>query len=155
MNFGILMIQGLVNSFGIATMAAFAAVVKIDSFAYLLMQDFGNALSIFIAQNKGAGKTERTKTGIRSALKIVTIYGVTISAIVLIFARPLLTIFIKSSEIDILNIGVKYLYIVGSFYCLIGYLFLFYGLFRGIGKPNSYNSKSWDKSGLILYSFAH
>lgn len=135
MNFGILMIQGLVNSFGVATMAAFAAVVKIDSFAYLPMQDFGNALSIYIAQNKGAGKTERIKTGIRAAFKIDTIYGVTISALVLIFARPLLTIFVKADKIEIINIGIKYLYIVGIFYCLIGFLFLFYGLYRGMGKP--------------------
>ena len=31
MNFGILMVQGLVNSFGATTMAAFAAAVKIDT----------------------------------------------------------------------------------------------------------------------------
>ena len=54
MNFGILMIQGLVNSFGTAVMAAFAAAVKIDSFAYMPVQEFGNAFSTFIAQNFGA-----------------------------------------------------------------------------------------------------
>ena len=54
MNFGILMVQGLVNSFGAATMAAFAAAVKIDSFAYSPVQDFGNAFSTFVAQNHGA-----------------------------------------------------------------------------------------------------
>ena len=43
MNLGILMVQGLVNSFGPAVMAAFAAAVKIDSFAYMPVQDFGNA----------------------------------------------------------------------------------------------------------------
>ena len=43
MNFGILMVQGLVNSFGSTVMAAFAAAVKIDTFAYLPVQDFGNA----------------------------------------------------------------------------------------------------------------
>ena len=43
MNFGILMVQGLVNSFGATVMAAFAAAVKIDTFAYLPVQDFGNA----------------------------------------------------------------------------------------------------------------
>lgn len=59
MNFGILMVQGLVNSFGTVVMAAFAAAVKIDSFAYMPVQDFGNAFSTFIAQNYGAGK----KTG--------------------------------------------------------------------------------------------
>ena len=56
MNLGILAVQGLVNSFGTTIMAAFAAAVKIDAFAYLPVQDFGNAFSIFIAQNYGAGK---------------------------------------------------------------------------------------------------
>ena len=59
MNFGILMIQGLVNSFGLVTMSAFAAAVKIDSFAYMPVQDFGNAFSTFIAQNKGAKQYQR------------------------------------------------------------------------------------------------
>ena len=47
MNFGILMVQGLVNSFGVSVMAAFTAAVKIDSFAYMPVQDFGNAFSTF------------------------------------------------------------------------------------------------------------
>ena len=50
MNLGILMVQGLVNSFGTVVMAAFAAAVKIDAFAYMPVQDFGNAFSTFIAQ---------------------------------------------------------------------------------------------------------
>lgn len=135
MNFGILMIQGLVNSFGVTTMAAFAAVVKIDSFAYMPVQDFGNAFSTFIAQNKGANKKQRISKGIRSAVKIITLYCVITSILVLLFAKPLMNIFINSSETEILHIGKQYLFIVGSFYCLIGYLFMFYGLFRGMGKP--------------------
>lgn len=63
MNFGILMVQGLVNSFGPAVMAAFAAAVKIDTFAYLPVQDFGNAYSTFTAQNYGAGNHERIRRG--------------------------------------------------------------------------------------------
>lgn len=54
MNFGILMVQGLVNSFGTVIMAAFAAAVKIDSFAYMPVQDFGNAFSTYVAQNYGS-----------------------------------------------------------------------------------------------------
>ena len=68
MNLGILAVQGLVNSFGTTIMAAFAAAVKIDAFAYLPVQDFGNAFSIFIAQNYGAKQTERIKQGIRTAV---------------------------------------------------------------------------------------
>ena len=59
MNFGILMVQGLVNSFGTEIMAAFAAAVKIDTFAYLPVQDFGNAYSTFVAQNYGARQVGR------------------------------------------------------------------------------------------------
>jgi putative MATE family efflux protein len=134
MNFGILMVQGLVNSFGVSVMAAFAAGVKIDSFAYMPVQDFGNAFSTFIAQNKGANKLDRIRRGIVSAVKIITIFCLLISAIVVIFARPLLGIFIKAEEVEIINIGVQYLYIEASFYCLIGYLFMFYGLYRGFGN---------------------
>lgn len=135
MNFGILMIQGLVNSFGVAVMAAFTTVVKIESFAYLPEQELGNAFSIFTAQNHGAKERDRILNGIRSALKIITIYGAAVSALILVFAEPLISIFISPSETEIIQIGKQYLYIVATFYCLIGYLFMFYGLYRGIGKP--------------------
>ena len=68
MNLGILMIQGLVNSFGPTVMAAFAAAVKIDAFAYMPVQDFGNAFSTFIAQNYGAKKEDRIRAGLKGAL---------------------------------------------------------------------------------------
>lgn len=72
MNFGILMVQGLVNSFGTVIMAAFAAAVKIDSFACMPVQDFGNAFSTYVAQNYGANEKKRIKDGIKSAV-ILTI----------------------------------------------------------------------------------
>ena len=74
MNFGILMVQGLINSFGTTVMAAFAAAVKIDSFAYMPVQDFGNAFSTFIAQNFGARKSDRIRKGIRSAITITIVF---------------------------------------------------------------------------------
>ena len=63
MNLGILMVQGLVNSFGPIVMAAFAAAVKIDAFAYMPVQDFGNAFSTFIAQNYGAKRAREYARG--------------------------------------------------------------------------------------------
>ena len=135
MNFGILMVQGLVNSFGPAVMAAFAAAVKIDTFAYMPVQDFGNAFSTFVAQNYGAKKTERIQKGIRSAVFTSVIFCLCITAAVCIFARPLMLIFVKPYETEILAIGVQYLRIEGAFYCGIGCLFLLYGLYRALGKP--------------------
>lgn len=135
MNFGILMVQGLVNSFGAGVMAAFAAAVKIDSFAYMPVQDFGNAFSTFVAQNYGAAKPERIRRGLRSAVLCSVVFCLIISVLVWIFAKPLLTCFIDPSETEILTIGVGYLRIEGAFYCGIGLLFLCYGFFRAVRKP--------------------
>lgn len=135
MNFGILMVQGLVNSFGTAVMAAFAAAVKIDSFAYMPVQDFGNAFSTFVAQNYGAGKSDRIRAGTRSAVWMTTLFSLFVSAVVVLFANPLLRIFIDAGETEILAIGVQYLHIEGAFYCGIGALFLLYGLYRAVRKP--------------------
>ena len=135
MNFGILMVQGLINSFGIVVMAAFAAAVKIDSFAYMPVQDFGNAFSIFIAQNYGAGEKERIKKGIAAAFKISAVFSIAISAAVCLFAKPLMLIFIQPHETEVLAIGMQYLRVEGAFYIGIGWLFLFYGLYRAVRKP--------------------
>ena len=135
MNFGILMVQGLINSFGVIVMAAFAAAVKIDSFAYMPLQDFGNAFSIFIAQNYGAKQSKRIKQGIRSAFIITVIFSISVSAVVCLFAKPLLLIFVQPQETNILSIGMQYLWIEGACYFGIGFLFLFYGLYRALRKP--------------------
>lgn len=135
MNFGILMVQGLVNSFGPSVMAAFAAAVKIDSFAYMPVQDFGNAFSSFIAQNYGAGKKERIQAGFRGAVLSSLLFCCVVSALVWIFARPLMLLFIREQETAIIAEGVRYLHIEGAFYCGIGCLFLLYGLYRALGHP--------------------
>ena len=135
MNFGILLVQGLVNSFGTAIMAAFAAAVKIDSFAYMPVQDFGNAFSTFIAQNFGAKQTERIRKGMKSAFLLVSLFSITVSFIVYITAPQLMGIFVQPEHTDIIQIGAEYLRIEGSFYIGIGWLFLLYGIFRAIDRP--------------------
>lgn len=135
MNLGILAVQGLVNSFGTTVMAAFAAAVKIDAFAYLPVQDFGNAFSIFTAQNFGAKQSERIKKGIRVAFLSSMLFSLLISIFVFVFAKPLMTLFIDPGETAVIAEGVRYLHIEGAFYFLIGVLFLLYGLYRALGKP--------------------
>ena len=135
MNLGILMVQGLVNSFGTVVMAAFAAAVKIDAFAYMPVQDFGNAFSTFIAQNYGAKEKQRIQHGLKAAVCISAIFCIVISAFVFVFAKPLMMIFVDAGETHIIMEGVRYLRIEGAFYIGIGWLFLLYGLYRALGKP--------------------
>ncbi len=135
MNLGILMVQGRVNSFGPAVMAAFAAAVKIDAFAYMPVQDFGNAVSTFIAQNYGAGQEERIRKGLKYSILTSMAFCLFITAGIWLLARPLMLLFVDASETAIIAEGVRYLHIEGTFYCGIGCLFLLYGLYRAVGKP--------------------
>ena len=135
MNFGILMIQGLVNTYGPATMTAYAAATKIDAFCCMPIQDFGNAFSTFVAQNKGAGKDDRIQDGLKRVVLMIAAISLLISSLVWIFARELIWIFVDPTETQIIEIGVGYLKTVGVFYCLLGYLQMFYGVYRGLGLP--------------------
>lgn len=135
MNLGILMVQGLVNSFGTAVMAAFAAAVKIDAFAYMPVQDFGNAFSTFIAQNYGAKNEARIRRGLKGAVLLAILFCAVISVLVFVCARPLMELFVDAAETEIIWKGVRYLRIEGVFYCGIGCLFLLYGLYRALGRP--------------------
>lgn len=135
MNLGILMVQGLVNSFGTSVMAAFAAAVKIDSFAYMPVQDFGNAFSTFVAQNYGAGRPDRIRAGARSAVLTAGAFCIAVSAAVCLLAAPLMGLFVKPDQTEIIALGVGYLRIEGACYCGIGLLFLLYGYYRAVRRP--------------------
>ena len=135
MNFGILMIQGLVNSFGVSAMAAFAVAVKIDTLAYMPVQDFGNAFSTFVAQNHGAGSGTRIKKGIRAGIISVAAFSLTVSAVVYALAPSLMGLFVRADQLQVIGIGTTYLRIEGAFYLGIGILFMLYGYYRAIDLP--------------------
>ena len=132
MNFGILMVQGLVNSFGVVAIAAFTIGVRIDAFAYMPAQDFANGFSIYVSQNLGIKRFDRIRKGFLSSILTSTIFCALITLFVLVFSKPLIGLFTQDS--DVIELGQTYLRIEGLFYVLIGYLFLFYALFRGLGE---------------------
>ena len=111
--------------------------MKIDSFAYMPVQEFGNAFSTFIAQNFGAGRYDRIHRGVRSAFVTAVVFSLLVSVLVFIFAKPLILIFVRPDETEIIAVGVAYLRIEGAFYCGIGILFLLYGYYRAIRMPGN------------------
>lgn len=135
MNFGIMLVQGIVNSFGVTVMAGFSTAVKIDTLAYMPVQDFGNAFSTFVAQNKGANKEDRVNKGLKYACIVSILFCIVISSVIYMFAENFMMIFLNVNEIEAISVGVQYLRIEGACYIGIGLLFLWYGYYRGIGKP--------------------
>lgn len=134
MTFGMLCVQGIVNTFGPDTIAAFSSGGKIDSIAYLPAQDFGNGFATYVAQNKGAKKDERIRQGVKSVVKCIAAFCLVMSLLVYTNSFRLMTIFIDPAEVEVINIGMEYLKVVAPFYLLIGFLFMFYGYFRGMGE---------------------
>lgn len=128
---GKLGIQTIVNTMGVSCMAAFAAVNRIDDFAYTPEQNIAHAMTSFLAQNKGAGKEERIKSGFKCGLKIEIIYAIFICIICFVFARPLMQLFVHDEEV--IRLGIQYLHLIALMYLLPAVTNGIQGYFRGIG----------------------
>ena len=135
MNFGILLVQGLVNSFGTIVMAAFAAGVKIDTLAYSPLMDFGNAFSTAIAQNYGAGDQKRIRECVIASAKMVVSFALLTSVIIYTFAPELMAFFVPETATETIAIGAGYLRIEGACYIGIGILSMLYAYYRAIKEP--------------------
>lgn len=128
---GKLGIQAIVNTMGVAAMAAFAAVNRIDDFAYTPEQNIAHAMTSLLAQNEGAGKKDRVRAGFRCGIYIELVYGVIICLVCFIFARPLMLLFVNDEEV--VALGVQYLHLIALMYLLPALTNGIQGYFRGIG----------------------
>lgn len=129
--FGMVAILRIVNDFGTDTIAAYTIAGRIDSFASLPAMNFAMALMAFVGQNIGAGKFDRVKRGYKSSLKMMSVFSIVISIIVMFFSKSLMHVFNQDPEV--IRIGSSYLLIVCSFYIMFSTMFVNAGIFRGAG----------------------
>ena len=115
-------------------MAAFAVAVKIDTIAYMPVGDFGNAFSVFVAQNYGAGKIDRVKKGYRASLWTIGIWGLLITLIFIFTPTPIATIFFH--EPSAIATAVSYLVIIGFSEAFLCIELTTIGAISGLGKTN-------------------
>jgi putative MATE family efflux protein len=130
---GMAVVQVIVNRFGTNVIAAYAAASRLDSLATLPAMNFGMALSTFVAQNIGAGKKERIKSGLKSTLIMSSVVSLAGTFIMIFFGRYLIQLFVKSTEAEVIQVGTEYLFIVGSFYVVFAAMFAINGVMRGAG----------------------
>ena len=132
---GKVMIQGAVNTLGVATIAAYNAVTKIDDFAYTPEQNISHAMTTFIAQNRGAGNKERAYKGFVRGLVIETVYFVMLAAVVLALNRVIMHLFISGEGADaVVAEGERYLFVMAFLYVFPAFTNGIQGFFRGVGK---------------------
>lgn len=124
-------LMAIVNSFGTPVIAAYSAVMRLDSFATMPAMNFSQALTTFAAQNLGANRTSRVRRGLRSVLKVNLYISIGIAICFFLFAEQLMSLFTFDAEV--IAIGSEFLYICGGFYFIFAVMFIFTGLFRGAG----------------------
>jgi Na+-driven multidrug efflux pump len=136
---GMMCVQGLVNGYGTAVTAGYAAATKIDGVVISPMLAIGNSISTFTAQNLGAKKPERVPRGYVAGLCIVVAFWAVIATFIFIFDKTLVGLFMgKEVNEKALQTGVDYLHIVSVFYVLMGIMNATNGVHRGSGHMKTF-----------------
>lgn len=130
---GKLLIQGAVNSMGNEAINAYTAATRIEGFANSFGDSGAEAMSVFVAQNTGAGEKKRVKRGFFTGMALMIALGLAMSLVMFVGARASLTLMLGESGLDALEGGMSYLRLIALIYvmCFIGSAYV--GLYRGIG----------------------
>lgn len=138
---GNLFIQGLVNGYGTSVMAGYSSAIKLNTFAVTSFSTIGNSVSSFTAQNTGAMRYERVKSGYRTGVLLAALTAAAFSLLYVIFANGLIYIFMDSADvnnIDAANAGMKFLQIVSPFFIMVGLKLNSDGVLRGCGNITAF-----------------
>lgn len=130
---GKICVQTVVNVQGVAFIAAFTAINRVDDFALTPQQNISHASTTFMAQNKGAGNVRRMKRGFLSSILLQTIYTAVISAAVFAAAGPLMGMFVSEGSEEVIGLGVSYLHLIAFMYVMPAATNTIQGFFRGVG----------------------
>lgn len=129
---GIMVMQGLVNSYGSTFMAGFNGANKIDSFAFMPIQSFAIAMTTYVGQNIGAHRMDRVEKGTKAGLILACITAVVIGALLYPLSGLLMRMF--TQEADVIQAGIYYLHSVLPFYVLLAAGFILSSTLRGAGE---------------------
>lgn len=128
---GIVGVQGIVNTLGVETTAAFAAANRVDDFTLIPTRSIANAMTAVIAQNYGAGEQERIRKASKLGGLLDVGYGIAAGLLLYVIAGGAMGLFTKDPAV-ILE-GRKYLQLIGFMYGLPALTNIIQGFFRGIG----------------------
>lgn len=129
---GQLFVQGLINSYGSEVVAGYSSAFKVNTLAIMTMNTMASALSSYTAQNIGAGKLERIKSGYLTSIGIAVAFLVILVSIFLICAEPIISIFVeKDQSKQAIGVGAAFIRTLSPFYFLVMFKILTNGILRG------------------------
>lgn len=130
---GNIIIQGVINGFGVGVTAGYSAAIKLNNLVITSLTTLGNGVSNYTAQNLGAGILPRVRAGFKASVKMVWILCVPIVLVYILANEFLIKLFMDNpSELALLS-GVRFLYIVSPFYFVVSVKLVADGILRGAG----------------------
>lgn len=134
---GSMSVQRLINSYGEAAMAAYAAATKLDTIAIQVVCSLGAAMSVFTSQNMGKKDFARIKKGLHATMAMMMVSCIAIALLVLCFKEQAMRIFLDADAAkEAIAIGESYLSIIGIAYVIAGVMNSYLNLIRGAGDVN-------------------
>lgn len=130
---GKICVQTVVNVQGVAFIAAFTAINRVDDFAMTPQQNIAHASTTFMAQNKGAGNIRRMKEGFLSSIILQVIYTTVIAIVVFVFSRQIMQLFVSDGSEEVITLGMSYLQLIAFMYFMPSATNIIQGFFRGLG----------------------
>ena len=129
---GKILVQAIINVQGVAFIAAFTAINRVDDFVLSPEHNIAHATTTFLAQNRGAGNVERIRKGCRCGMEIV--FSLVASIIIYFAAEPLMRLFVDEESTEVVTLGVSYLKVIAFMYIMPAITNIVQGIFRGMGE---------------------
>lgn len=130
---GTTIVQGAVNVYGEVYMAGFSAAGKLQNLITTVFVAFGATIATYVGQNRGAGKLDRVKTGVRYTQFMILAWSVVTMALVYFCGKYMTWLFISPSETEVVNVSVMYFRTVFWCYPFLGSIFLYRNTLQGMG----------------------
>lgn len=130
---GNIFVQYLVNSFGSSCIAGYSSAIKLNTFAITSFSTLSNGLSSFVAQNYGARRFDRMKSGYKAGLVISAIVAIPFIIAFFCFPKVMINFFLDDGGTKAVEIGVTFLRIISPFYVFVGIKIMSDGALRGKG----------------------
>lgn len=134
---GQLAMQAAVNALGAEAIAGYTAATKVDQLSVLVNQAFGIAISNFAAQNYGAGKYDRIRSGVRASLVQTESVNLFMCAAILLGRNLVVPLFIDQPTDAIIHYANGYLLAVAPFYLLLGLLMVYRSTVQSMGNSQA------------------
>ncbi len=134
---GGMILQSVINGFGVIFMAGFTATNKLYGMLEVAATSYGFSMTTYTGQNLGAGNIDRIRKGYRTALGIALITSVVIAAAMIAGGKAILLLFISGDEktvADTLTVAYHYLFIMSVFLPVLYYLHVTRSCIQGMGN---------------------